>query len=58
MWKKYWSLIFLFIDLKKVIMAKAIKKTVVVEETIMKKIIFLRDEKIMLDVHLAELYGV
>ena len=39
-------------------MAKAIKKAVVVEETIVKKIIFLRDEKIMLDVHLAELYGV
>jgi hypothetical protein len=38
-------------------MAKA-KKIVVVEETIIKKIIFLRDEKIMLDVHLAELYGV
>ena len=28
------------------------------EETIIKKIIFLRDEKIMLDVNLAELYGV
>ncbi len=39
-------------------MAKAVKKAVVVEETIVKKIIFLRDEKIMLDVHLAELYGV
>ena len=37
---------------------KSIKKLVVVEETIIKKIIFLRDEKIMLDVNLAELYGV
>jgi len=39
-------------------MAKEVKKLVVVEETIIKKIIFLRDEKIMLDLHLAELYGV
>ena len=39
-------------------MAKTIKKIVVVEEIIVKKIVFLRDEKIMLDLHLAELYGV
>lgn len=39
-------------------MAKATKKMIVVEEKIVKKIVFLRDEKIILDVHLAELYGV
>ena len=39
-------------------MAKAVKNIIIAEETIIKKIIFLRDEKIMLDVHLAELYGV
>ena len=37
---------------------KSCKKLVVAEEIIIKKIIFLRDKKIMLDVHLAELYGV
>ncbi len=39
-------------------MAKSAKKIIVVEEKIIKKIVFLRDEKIILDVHLAELYGV
>ncbi len=39
-------------------MAKGIKKTMVVEEKILRKIVFLRNEKIMLDLHLAELYGV
>lgn len=39
-------------------MAKAVKKIAIVEEKIIKKIVFLRDEKIILDVHLAELYGV
>lgn len=39
-------------------MAKVIKKIAVVEEKIIRKIVFLRNEKIMLDVHLAELYGV
>ncbi len=39
-------------------MANAIKKIAVAEEKIIKKIVFLRDEKIILDVHLAELYGV
>jgi len=39
-------------------MAKLKKKTAVVEEKIIQKIVFLRDEKIILDVHLAELYGV
>lgn len=35
-------------------MAKGINKTIVVEEKILRKIVFLRNEKIMLDVHLAE----
>lgn len=39
-------------------MAKAKKKITVVEEKIIQKIVFLRDEKIILDVHLADLYGV
>ncbi len=39
-------------------MAKSKKKIAVVEEKIIKKIVFLREEKIILDVHLAELYGV
>ena len=39
-------------------MAKAKKKIAVVEEKIIRKIIFLREEKVILDVHLAELYGV
>jgi hypothetical protein len=30
----------------------------VIEEVILRKIILLRDEKVILDVHLAELYGV
>jgi len=39
-------------------MAKTTKKVILVEEKIIRKIIFLRNEKIILDVHLAELYGV
>lgn len=39
-------------------MAKAIKKMIIVEEKIIKKIVLVRDEKIILDIHLAELYGV
>ncbi len=39
-------------------MAKAPEKTAIVEEKIIRKIVVLRDEKIILDVHLAELYGV
>jgi len=39
-------------------MPKPKKETAEVEEKIIKKIVFLRDEKIILDVHLAELYGV
>src|SRR5277367_3781579 len=39
-------------------MAKITKKVILVEEKIIRKIIFLRNEKIILDVHLAELYGV
>lgn len=39
-------------------MAKVVKAIAVVEEKIIKKIVFLRNEKIILDVHLAELYGV
>jgi len=39
-------------------MAKATKKITVVDEKIIRKIVFLRNEKIILDVHLAELYGV
>lgn len=39
-------------------MAKIKKAIVVVEEKIIKKIVFLRNEKIILDVHLAELYRV
>jgi hypothetical protein len=30
----------------------------VIEEAILRKIVLLRDEKVILDVHLAELYGV
>ena len=39
-------------------MAKATKKITFVEEKIIRKIVFLRDEKIILDVHLTALYGV
>ena len=39
-------------------MPKASKKIIIVEEKIIQRIIFLRDEKIILDAHLAELYGV
>jgi hypothetical protein len=39
-------------------MAKSKNKIVVVEEKIIKKIVLLRKEKVILDVHLAELYGV
>lgn len=34
------------------------KQITVIEETIIKKILLLREEKVLLDVHLAELYGV
>ena len=39
-------------------MGKVIKKITVLEEKIIKKIFFLREEKVILDVHLAELYSV
>lgn len=39
-------------------MTKGIKGTSVHKETIIQKIVFSRDEKIILDVHLAELYGI
>jgi hypothetical protein len=39
-------------------MAKATNQVTVVEEKIIQKIVLLRDEKVILDVHLAELYGV
>ena len=39
-------------------MPKASKKIIIVEEKIIQRIIFLRDEKIIWDAHLAELYGV
>jgi len=39
-------------------MAKGIKSNTIVQETIIKKIIFIREEKVILDVHLAELYDV
>lgn len=39
-------------------MATSNKKMAVPEETIIKKIVFLRSEKVILDVHLAELYAV
>ncbi|HEY4936241.1 MAG TPA: ORF6N domain-containing protein [Puia sp.] len=39
-------------------MAKSGNKTAIVEEKIIKKIVFLRNEKVILDVHLAELYKV
>jgi len=39
-------------------MAKTINKTTIVQEKIIHKIVLLREEKVILDVHLAELYGV
>ncbi|HUZ58870.1 MAG TPA: ORF6N domain-containing protein [Hanamia sp.] len=39
-------------------MAKGIKSNTIVQETIIKKIIFIREEKVILDAHLAELYDV
>lgn len=39
-------------------MVKSANKNVVVREKIIKKIIFLRNEKVILDVHLSELYEV
>src|SRR6186713_1450685 len=39
-------------------MAKSTNKIAVVEERIIQKIVLLREEKVILDVHLAELYGV
>jgi hypothetical protein len=39
-------------------MAKSTNKIAVVEEKIIKRIVLLREEKTILDVHLAELYGV
>ena len=39
-------------------MAKGIKSNTIVQETIIKKIIFIREEKVILDIHLAELYEV
>lgn len=40
------------------LMAEEKNKVTVVEEKIIQKIVFLRDEKVILDIHLAELYGV
>src|SRR5882757_459273 len=39
-------------------MAKERNKIAIVEGKVIKKIVLLRDEKVILDVHLAELYGV
>jgi hypothetical protein len=39
-------------------MSKAVKNIAVIEEKIIRKIVFFRDEKVILDVHLAELYKV
>lgn len=39
-------------------MAKKQTQIIIPEETIVKKIVVLRNEKVILDVHLAELYGV
>jgi hypothetical protein len=39
-------------------MAKSKNKIAIVEEKIIQKIVLLREEKVILDVHLAELYGV
>lgn len=39
-------------------MAKAKKRSLVPEEKILKTIVILREEKVILDVHLAALYGV
>jgi hypothetical protein len=39
-------------------MAKKQTAVLIPSETIMSKILFLREEKVMLDVHLSEIYGV
>ena len=39
-------------------MVEGKNKVTVVEEKIIQKIVLLRDEKVILDIHLAELYGV
>jgi len=39
------------------LMAQGKNRLTVVEEKIVKRIVLLRDEKVILDVHLAELYG-
>lgn len=39
-------------------MPKVSNESIIPEETIIKKIFVLREEKVMLDVHLAEIYGV
>lgn len=39
-------------------MSKSNKQVAVAEEKIIRRIVFLREEKVILDVHLAELYGV
>lgn len=39
-------------------MGKAIKKIALADEIIMNKIYYIRKQKIMLDIDLAELYGV
>jgi hypothetical protein len=38
-------------------MTKAKNKTTIVQEKIIQKIVLIREEKVILDVHLAELYG-
>jgi hypothetical protein len=43
---------------KNVVIAKAKKRSLVPEEKILKTIVILREEKVILDVHLAALYGV
>ncbi|HTE23594.1 ORF6N domain-containing protein [Flavitalea sp.] len=43
---------------KKEKVAKSKHQTTVVKEIIFKKIVLLRDEKVILDIHLAEMYGV
>ncbi len=39
-------------------MSKSNKQVAIAEEKIIRKIVFLLEEKVILDVHLAELYGV
>ena len=53
-----WLLLELFSHLISDYLAKTTKNIAVIEEKIIKKILFLRNEKVILDVHLAELYGV